>query len=514
MSRRERRKAALKRESGAKRWLVRGAVAAFGGMVLLLGGGYIGLRSWLHGESFRDLLSVEAGKALEATSQFGSFQWGGTSMTTPSFRAEGERLVKRIDAEDLRVGVGLGGWWEGVWRIEDARVRRLEVEIDATAAERIGAVIPPPTAEPPVAPKARKWYDRFVPQKAELERLELGSATAKIITRSGPIGISGTTWRVIPDATKGSYRAEGSGGTVEMPWRGAPPMALGEARLRYHDDTVSLSSADFRVYRSGRLDLNGEMSLKGGGYMLDARLADVMCSEILPEDWKQRLTGKIDAAFTVKSGQAGPAVTGRLDLENGILTALPMLDALAAYADTTRFRRLALQEGRTAFDWQDGALTLSNLVIASEGLVRVEGDLKVDPAGALDGAFRLGIAPGVLARIPGAETIVFSPGERGLLWTTVRVTGTAKDPKEDLSGRLIEAAGLRMIEIIPETGEQVLKFTQKALDEDMQAHLKKGAEEVIGQGLDVIREAQGVVREVEGIFDILRGRDRSGEGGR
>ena len=36
---------------------------------------------------------------------------------------------------------------------------------------------------------------------------------------------------------------------------------------------------------------------------------------------------------------------------------------------------------------------------------------------AMIGRFRLGLAPGTLSTIPGAETDVFLPGERGLLWT-------------------------------------------------------------------------------------------------
>jgi hypothetical protein len=193
-------------------------------------------------------------------------------------------------------------------------------------------------------------------------------------------------------------------------------------------------------------------------------------------------------------------------LTDGVLTAMPLLDSLSAYADTTRFRRLALEDGRVDYEWEDGAIVLRNLVIASEGLVRLEGTMRVDGEERLDGRFRLGLVPGVLARIPGAETIVFQPGERGLLWTTLRVTGTIDDPEEDLTGRLIEAAGLRMFEILPETGERVLKFTREVLDADMTRHLEKGVE-VIETGRDVIREAEGVVRGVTGIFDVLRGEE-------
>lgn len=512
MSRRQRRRAATGGVKGISRWWVRGIVAALALGVVAMGGGYLWLRSWLHGESFRRMLSTSADKALRVKSEFGPFQWSGTRMDTTAFQATGEGVVKSIDAEGLLVEVGLGGWWKDVWQVDNARARRIEIEIDTTAADKVKD-LPPLAAAEPARPKEKKWYDSLIPHEVELRQVEIDRSSLSVLTKSGPIGIAGTAWRLTPDGAKGSYRAEGTNGVVQMPWKWAPAMQLGRARLRYQGDTVFLTDADFQVYESGRLDLAGEMSAKGNGYSFNGRLRDVFCAEILPENWKQRLSGKVDAEFSVENRKGGPAVSGHLALTDGVLMALPLLDALSAYADTTRFRRLALQEAKTDFEWEEDALTLRNLVIASEGLVRLQGALRMDQQERLDGRFRLGLVPGILARIPGAETSVFAPGEKGLLWTDLHITGTLDDPEEDLTARLIEAAGLRMIEILPETGEKVLKFTKQVVGEDLQEHLKKApalikeGTDLIDQGRDTLREAEGVVREVGGLFDALRGKD-------
>jgi len=511
MSRRQRRKASASGPQGGRgRWMARGLVAALGLGVVVMGGGYLWLRGWLHGDAFRRMLAGETDKALQVSSEFGPFRWSGTRMDTNSFKATGDGVVKSIDAEGLLVEVGLGAWWKGVWQVDDARAKRIEVEIDATAADRVKSGAAPRQTETAAA-KQRKWYDSLIPHEVELKQVEVGASSVKVITASGPVGIAGTSWRVTPDGAKGSYRAEGSDGVVKLPWKWAPPMNLGRARLRYQGETVFLTDADFQVYDSGRLNLAGEMSVKGDGYTFNGDLSDVACSEVLPEDWKQRLSGKVEGDFTVEHAARGPSVSGNLELSDGVLTAMPLLDSLSAYADTTRFRRIALEEGRTAFEWKDGEIALRNLVIASEGLVRLEGTLRVDREDRLEGRFRLGLVPGVLARIPGAETSVFSRGERGLLWTDLHITGTVQDPKEDLTARLIEAAGLRMFEILPETGERVLKFTREVMDQDMEAHLRKGAE-VLDQGRAVIDEAKGVVDQVEGIFDILKSGDEPKKG--
>ena len=84
-------------------------------------------------------------------------------------------------------------------------------------------------------------------------------------------------------------------------------------------------------------------------------------------------------------------------------------------------------------------LDIKDIVIASEGLVRVVGDMSVNK-GELDGRFKVGVVPGTLSHIPGAETKVFLRGEKGLLWAPLRITGTLEDPKEDLTEKRCPAS--------------------------------------------------------------------------
>ena len=101
-------------------------------------------------------------------------------------------------------------------------------------------------------------------------------------------------------------------------------------------------------------------------------------------------------------------------------------------------RMLPQQVVQTGAEIHTGAASRLIFVIGNASFhVRQNSRLRVERDRRIDGRFRLGLVPGVLARIPGAETIVFQPGERGLLWTTLRVTGTIDDPEEDLTGRLL-----------------------------------------------------------------------------
>ncbi|HEY8960655.1 MAG TPA: hypothetical protein VIM57_00515, partial [Luteolibacter sp.] len=146
-----------------------------------------------------------------------------------------------------------------------------------------------------------------------------------------------------------------------------------------------------------------------------------------------------------------------------------------------------------------------DLVIASEGLVRIEGTLAVRDR-RLDGSFRLGLAPGTLAQIPGAETDVFLPGERGLLWAPLRITGTLDDPKEDLTSRLIAAAGMRMFDVLPETGERVLKFSRTVVNH---APIEKGIE-AVGKGVE--KGIETGVKAIDKADELLHGVNRTLDG--
>jgi hypothetical protein len=135
--------------------------------------------------------------------------------------------------------------------------------------------------------------------------------------------------------------------------------------------------------------------------------------------------------------------------------------------------------------------------IGTDGLMRIEG--RMDVIGEqLDGRFQLGLAPGTLARIPGAESKVFVERREGLMWAPLRITGTKDNPQEDLSERLIAAAGERMFEMIPETGVKVLKFTRNVFG--------GGASEVVRQAPGAIGDGIGVIQDVgSGLFNLLPG---------
>ena len=487
MSRRSRKRGA----TGGQGWLGKVALGLI--VVGVLGAGmlYAVVRGYLYSDAFRKFLSAKASVAAGVEGEFSPFRWDGLAVDAAAFEASGMGLVKGLRVDGLHTEVGVGGLRRGVWEIRESRLERLELALDARAGDGAGALAGQNPGASPLG-HGPAW----LPREVELQGLDVREVVLKAMLVQGPASVSGMRVRVVPAGKKGAYRIEVADGTLRLPFGWVPELRMGRARLRYQDGQVFLNNATVGVWKDGRLEASGEWDSAARRYSLEGDVAGVKCEQVFNEDWSKRVVGDLSSDFTLDNHAGAAVARGRLKILNGTLTALPLLDSLAAYADTRRFRVLALSEAHTDWKWKSGEFFFSNLVLASEGLVRLEGNLFIR-GGALDGTFHLGLAPGTLANIPGAETDVFAPGARGLVWAPLRITGTLDDPKEDLTDRLVTAAGLRMFDVIPETGEKVMKFTRSLLGDS--------PSKAVDQGVKIIEEGSKAVRDVSGMFDGILG---------
>jgi hypothetical protein len=464
-------------------------------LLLALALGYAGLRAYLHSEGFRKFLSAEVSKTAKVVGSFNAFRWDGLAVETEKFEATGEGMIATVKADQIGTEVGFGALGKGAWELKQTRVSRVAVGLDFTRKNE-----PSPTVHEEVAKAVRKKQPGWVPSEVELETLSIGEVAIRAKTREGDVAARGMKVRLEAGSGKGAYQGEITGGTIDPAKDWLPEIHVEKVRGSYRDGSAYITSANLKAYSAGRINAFGEWSSETGTYALEGDIEGVKCDEFLNENWARRLTGDVASTFSVNNISGKMVMNGDLEIRNGTLTALPMLDALAAYADTRRFRILPLSESRTKWRYSEDGFVFTDFVMASEGLIRLEGNFSIKGR-EIDGLFRLGLVPGTLANIPGAETHVFLPGERGLLWAPIRITGTLDHPEEDLTDRLITAAGLRMFEVIPESGEKVLKFTKSVMGENPGGVIDKGIEggrKVIDEGEKVIEGAEDVIKGLLG----------------
>jgi hypothetical protein len=493
MSRRARRK----QGAGKNPWLGK-VLIIFGALIFLaVAVGYLGLRAYLHSDGFRKFLSAQVSNVAKVDGNFAGFFWDGMAVKTERFDATSKGLITDIVAERIGTEVGFGGVGRGVWELKSTRISRVQASLNFVPSEK-PAVVMPQVVVTPLVPqkKVTKKDPGWVPKEIELESLEIGELGLQMITKKGLATAKGMSVSVTPSKGKNAYSAEITGGKVSVPFPLIPELRIQSIKASYRDGSAFVQSAELTAWKDGRVRASGESNFLLNAHAYDGNVEGVHCDEVLSETWAKRVTGDLTTSFKFNKTPSTQVISGDLKITNGTLTALPVFDALAAYADTRRFRFLQLSEARTKWRIVNDEILLTELILGSEGLIRLEGTLSIKGEN-IDGRFQLGLIPGTLANIPGAETHVFQSGKLGLLWAPIRVTGTLSDPKEDLTQRLTDAAGARMFELLPETGEKVLKYTRNALGESPTKIIEKG-NEIIDKAGDVIKGAGGIIK---GIFD-------------
>jgi hypothetical protein len=153
---------------------------------------------------------------------------------------------------------------------------------------------------------------------------------------------------------------------------------------------------------------------------------------------------------------------------------------LGAYTDrTVQFRNLVCDTASCQYRKEGDRINLTGIKIRSRSLLGVEGTLDITGE-QLDGHLMVGVSRETLSGIPGAETKVFTIERDGLVWTPVRITGTFDKINEDLTDRLVDAAGARILEKLRDL--DTLRQTIESLDP---GKLRDG---VLDQGGKIIEE--------------------------
>ena len=464
------------------------------GFVVLSGlavlGGYFWLQNYLRSDGFRQMVNAKVSEQLEVNAEFDKFSWDGMELTAPNFIAEGEAMIRRIELEGLKTEVKFGPLLRKRVETQNVQARRLHVEVDVTKNG------------PEFESEGRQAFKFRTAQIDEVSgEVDFGESALKWSDMRGEIS---------PGQNRGSYVGRLSRGTLLTPLSLFPKLDLKEANLRYTDRALILKDGTWRVFESGLLATEGDIDFGTGQYFFSGALENVECGEVVPEDWTKRLTGVLKSDFTVEGkGKNAPLIIGDLELNNGNLMALPVLDRIAAYTATDRFRRLDLRKATMKFRHQGERLELSDIVIVSDGLMRIEGKLIIE-GGRLDGDLKLGVTPRTLATIPGASTRVFHSGKDDMLWTPVKITGTTKFPREDLSDRLIAAGFEWMYEMVD--GRLVLKQSGKVAGEIAKTLWDSGGKaaslgaDIIGQGANILTGVPNPIGPIRnGVGSVIEG---------
>lgn len=483
-SRRRKRVVEIENRGGWKRLLVKIILALIVVVILALVGGYYYFNSYLQGDEFRSLIQNKMGQKVGAEVSVSPLKRDGKYLQVDSLALEGGAgLVKNAEINGVELEFDYNRLWEREVYLDRIYVRDVSVDIDISNkvsesgaplaavllpedqvfVDDVGAGNPSVSHGKPVA-----WYKRLVPNKFGFSLVQVDKLSLNCALPQGAAHLSNVQVNVTSkNQAAGSYKIGLKGGNYEIPGKFFTKGELDVASFRYSPDLFSISEFKLKVGKNGRLAAEGEIGLDRAPSDLNISLQGIELKELLPATWARSLEGVMKATGKVKRNAQGEiSCKGEVSFEKAVVTALPLLDTLAAFANTGRFRRIEWTLAQSKFSKEGDIIAFRDIFLASEGLVRLEGWVEIRGE-ALSGKLMVGIPAGLLAHIPGAEETIFTKennqGKMNLLWTPITLSGTLDSPKEDLSRRLLMAAGERILRKLP-GGKKVLNFSESVAD--------------------------------------------------
>jgi hypothetical protein len=456
------------------RWMGALALVAACGLLAVS----IGLRRYLKSDGFRQLVEREAGRALHGKVELDPLTWQDTTALARQVVVTGGTGAgfTTLEARDLRAAVRIGAVWDRTWHLP--RVEADSVVIDISPPPAHSSVLEPleeaikSTASAHYAPR---WLTGFLPNRLQVDEVVFPRTSLRYAKEGTAFQIEGADVTLRPHGKVLDLAIRGGRGT----WNEERKFVLETAQARIADGMVFLTEARGHTTAGGTsFRVTGE-----AGQRVDLRAVfeNMGADELLSEDWRQRLHGKLNGEIAITGSES----TGVLALRDGRLELLPLLDRIATHTQNDDFRRLTITRAHTRFRRTPRRLELWDFSLEGPTL-RLTGQCNVEN-GQIDGLLQVGIAPGTLRWVPGAESRVFTRQENGFLWTSMRVAGPTDSPSEDLSPRLVDAAVAQTIEDAP---RKVFEAAGKAVDtaRDIGSRALDVGERALEKGAGLLKE--------------------------
>ena len=400
--------------------------------IIIVGGvvAYNKVIAFLHSDGFREEVAELVSAELGAEGELGKFSWSGLSGKNENFTATGGGFIESVNAEDISFDVDLNYIKRDKFKISDISITSVSAEVDARR----------PFEKTELVKKDKGFLEKLLPEEVEVLDAKIHDFNAKVMTELGEFQASDISVSFKKD--QDAYKTVLENGRFELPFSFLTEASLEEGKLVQLDDEIYIEDMKLNIFTSGEVILNGELDLSPRSnkiYDVDGVLTGLKVSDVFPKTWHQYLKGDVKGEFNIipKSGME-PKISGHIEVLDGQLRALPILDTLAKYFSrdyqTINFEKFECDVSKYKDKYE-----IKNLKLVSKGLIQLEGDLNIYGVN-VDGVFDVGMPSENLSKLPGARGNVFKRGKDGLYWTSIKIGGSFGNITSDIKDRLIQAA--------------------------------------------------------------------------
>ncbi|HEY3662238.1 MAG TPA: hypothetical protein VGL24_03720 [Chthoniobacterales bacterium] len=425
-----------------KRWAL-----GLGGALLLAIAGYFALTRvvdhYLNDGALAEAIGKKTAVILKADAGYLPLFWRGMTVRSGGLLVRGKppRGLTELRASNLRASCSLHDLWQRKFVINRLQSDRLEVAFGAAAAAKLTPIL---SSEPELQPQ------KEMPSPLKLEIRETIVQQMSIFWGAQPEAIGGVREVLAKFYPNGSdLDGIGTGGTFQQ--TGWPELKIVRVEVHYAKPRLEIRSARFAIGKEEETSATGLLDLKeggGGGMHFHVQTKGAPVEPFLKGFWRGKFEAKIEGDSRIDKEfkpDAKPTSAGELEFSDAEVHDVATLDRIAALTRHPEFAHLKLSELSGRYQWSGSQLEVTDLRMEAKKLFRVEGHFTIAEE-EIDGSFHIGATADVLDSIPGAREKVFTRAHGGYFWTSMKLSGPLKHPREDLKERLVAAAKEKLAE--------------------------------------------------------------------
>ena len=406
----------------------------FGSLLVLviIFGGWFGLRFFIQSDAFRDWLGRRVGRSLHVEARFEPLTWEGWTFRSAGFFATGtgKRKLRSVHMRNVTANID--------WK----QLLKGQLVIDLITADEADVVVG--KNQVPVAksqPRAKEFaikLPKFLHPELKVEQLRVTATDIHWTTNQGQAGQYRGFKLIATRTGPDQWDAITEGGAARHATY--PELQVEHVHALANRDSVTIAESKAAIYGGGNIEVRGKIATRK---MLNAQLtadfSGVDANPILPPVWRLggKASGQLVYAGDLDHFEHG-AVSGRIKIDDATLDLTNLFPTLRKLARFGALNDVQIDSVEANVQYREQQLELSDIRATFQDQIRMEGSCRIMPD-RLDGNLLLGLSPNIVGWIPGAEEKVFVDQRAGLRWAKVSISGTPERPKEDLTQRLFAA---------------------------------------------------------------------------
>ncbi|MCF6310914.1 MAG: AsmA family protein [Verrucomicrobiales bacterium] len=427
---------------------------------------------YLKSTAFRDQLITAVGEKLHADVELEQLRWEGSTIYADGWRARGHPQAAFAKLEMDGIRASFSGVKDKLLQLPEIRINQVTADFSKQGRTPITESPLANTDKTNHSGSAPAWLKKWIPTGTKIGVVHIEATNLSIHDEHGvkQVALNSVETQSKPLAGPRTWEINARNGELFI--RDFPTLSIRHLETRWNQDDLFINDASLIFYETAEISGSGDIQLGAKPQLnFDLKLQHLDTSKLLSSDWQKKLSGQLNADFTLKGSSKdknGLVSKGSVHLKNGAIEGMPILDLIAQYTKMQRFKRLALHQASADFVKKGDRIEISKLVLQSDGLTRLEGSFVLENNQITQGKFQLGVTPGTLRWIPGAKQKVFTRAKDGFLWTPLVISGSLDQPKEDLTARLTGAAIEALVNDAPaqatDAAKKILNNPSDAID--------------------------------------------------